>query len=176
MAQSLHWLIVLLVLMQFVVGFYAADLPVGIARLKLLTFHKSLGMTVFALVILRLLWRCYSPAPKLPAGMQSLQRLLAHSSHAALYGLLLTLPILGWLTSNASNLTVRWFFLFNLPNLTTPDPAVASLTKDLHHLGAWCLLALVILHVAAAFWHEFACHDGVLRRMLPLWMLPREGR
>ena len=176
MAQSLHWIIVLLVLLQFAVGAYAADLPVGIARLKLLTFHKSVGMTVFALVILRLLWRMYTPAPKLPPGMQPMQRLLAHSSHVALYGLLLTLPILGWLTSNASNLTVRWFFLFNLPNLTGPDPGVAELTKQLHHLGAWCLLALVCLHVAAAFWHEFARHDGVLRRMLPLWMLPREDR
>ena len=176
MAQSLHWLIVLLVLCQFVVGPYAADLPVGIERLKLLTFHKSLGMTVFALVILRLLWRLYSPAPRLPAGMQSLPRLLAHLSHAGMYGLLLVLPLLGWLTSNASNLTVRWFFLFNLPNLTAPEPSVANLTKELHELGAWCLLALVSLHVAAAFWHELVLKDGVLRRMLPLWMLPREGR
>jgi cytochrome b561 len=173
-AQSLHWLILLLVLIQFAVGIYAKDLPVGIERLKLLTFHKSMGITVFALVILRLLWRFYTPPPKLPAGMNPLERLLAHASHVALYGLLLTLPLLGWLTSNASNLTVRWFYLFNLPNLTGADRDLAKLTKDLHDLGAWCLLALVCLHVAAAFWHEFARHDGVLRRMLPLWMLPRE--
>lgn len=176
MAQSLHWIIVLLVLAQFCVGPYAADLPLGIERLKLLSFHKSLGITVFALVILRLLWRLYTPAPKLPAGMQPLQRFLAHFSHVALYGLLFTLPVLGWLTSNASNLTVRWFYLFNLPNLVAPDRDLAKLTKELHDAGAWCLLALVILHVAAAFWHEFARHDGVLRRMLPLWMLPREER
>ena len=176
MAQSLHWLIVLLVLTQFAVGAYAADLPVGIERLKYLTFHKSVGISVFALVILRLLWRWYSPAPKLPAGMQPLQRVLAHSSHVALYGLLLALPVLGWLTSNASNLTVRWFYLFNLPNLVAPDRDLAKLTKDMHDVGAWCLLALVCLHVAAAFWHEFARHDGVLRRMLPLWLLPQEER
>ena len=86
------------------------------------------------------------------------------------------MPVLGWLTSSASNLTVRWFFLFNLPNLTGPDPGIAKLTKDLHDLGAGCLLALVCLHVAAAFWHEFVLKDGVLRRMLPMWMLPRETR
>ena len=174
MAQLLHWLIVLLVLCQFVVGFYAQPLPVGIERLKMLTFHKSLGLTVFALVILRLLWRLYTPAPKLPAGMKPLERFGAHLSHATLYGLLLTLPILGWLTSNASNLTVRWFFTFNLPNLVNPDARLANLTKHLHDFGAWLLLAVVCLHVAAAFWHEFARRDGVLRRMLPLWMLPRE--
>lgn len=175
MAQSLHWLIVLLVLCQFVVGIYGKDLPVGIERLKLLSFHKSVGITVFALVILRLLWRFYTPPPKLPPGMKPLERFAAHFSHVALYGLLLVLPILGWLTSNASNLTVRWFYLFNLPNLMGPDRDIARLTKDLHDLGGWCLLALVCLHIAAAFWHEFARHDGVLRRMLPLWMLPREG-
>lgn len=175
MAQSLHWLIVLLVLCQFVVGIYGKDLPVGIERLKLLSFHKSVGITVFALVILRLLWRFYTPPPKLPPGMKPLERFGAHFSHVALYGLLLVLPILGWLTSNASNLTVRWFYLFNLPNLMGPDRDIARLTKNLHDLGAWCLLALVCLHIAAAFWHEFARHDGVLRRMLPLWMLPREG-
>jgi cytochrome b561 len=175
-SQSLHWLIVLLVLCQFVVGFYAQPLPLGIERLKLLTFHKSLGMTVFALMTLRLLWRLYVPAPKLPADMKPLERFLAHASHVTLYGLLLALPILGWLTSNASNLTVRWFYLFNLPNLTAPDRDFAKLTKELHDAGAWCLLVLVCLHIVAAFWHEFARHDGVLRRMLPLWMLPQEER
>ena len=172
MAQTLHWLIVLLVLCQFVVGFYAKPLPVGIERLKMLTLHKSVGITVFALVILRLLWRLYSPAPKLPAGMKSFERFGAHASHFMLYALLLVLPVLGWLTSNASNLTVRWFFTFNLPNLTSADPWLAKLTKNLHDLGAWLLLALVCLHIAAAFWHELVRKDGVLRRMLPLWMLP----
>ena len=71
-------------------------------------------------------------------------------------------------TSSASNLTVRWFFLFNLPNLTGPDPDLANLTKHLHEWGAWCLLALVCTHTSAAFWHEFVLKDGVLRRMLPL--------
>jgi cytochrome b561 len=171
-AQLLHWLIVLLVLSQFVVGFYAKPLPLGIERLKMLTFHKSVGITVFALVILRLLWRWYTPAPKLPTGMKPLERFGAHASHVLLYALLLVLPLLGWLTSNASNLTVRWFFTFNLPNLVGPDHGLAELTKHLHDLGAWLLLALVCLHIAAAFWHELVRKDGVLRRMLPLWMLP----
>jgi cytochrome b561 len=167
-AQALHWLILLLVIGQFVVGTTAADLPVGIERLKLLTLHKSLGVTTFALVLVRLAWRAYSPAPPLPATMQTWQKRAAEASHVLLYGLLLVLPILGWISSSASNLTVRWFFLVNLPNLTGPDPALARLTKLLHEGGAWCLLALVCVHAGAAFWHELVLKDGVLRRMLPL--------
>src|SRR5579859_1021188 len=167
-AQTLHWLILLLVIGQFVVGTTAADLPVGIERLKLLTLHKSLGVTTFALVLARLAWRAYSPAPPLPTGMPAWQKRAANASHVLLYGLLLVLPILGWISSSASNLTVRWFFLVNLPNVTGPDPALATLTKHLHETGAWCLLALVCLHAGAAFWHELVLKDGVLRRMLPL--------
>ena len=168
MAQLLHWVIVLLVLGQFVIGFYAKPLPVGIERLQLLTLHKSLGITTFALVLLRVAWRFYTPAPALPTSMGRWQMRAAHLSHVLLYGLLLVLPILGWLTSNASNLTVRWFFLFNLPTLTGPDRELARVTKDLHDAGAWLLLAVVCAHVAAAFWHELVLKDGVLRRMLPL--------
>ncbi|HEY1992257.1 MAG TPA: cytochrome b/b6 domain-containing protein, partial [Gammaproteobacteria bacterium] len=64
--------------------------------------------------------------------------------------------------------TVRWFHLFNLPNLVSPDRELARITKDLHDAGAWLLLALVCAHMAAAFWHELVLKDGVLRRMLPL--------
>lgn len=168
MAQALHWIIVLLVLCQFVIGFYAKPLPVGIERLQLLTFHKSLGLTTFALVLIRVAWRFYTPPPLLPASMQRWQQRLAQLSHLLLYGLLLALPILGWLTSNASNLTVRWFFLFNLPNLTGPDRELARITKDLHDAGAWLLLATVCVHVSAALWHALVLKDDVFRRMLPL--------
>jgi len=166
-AQAFHWIIVLLVLAQFVIGVDAHGMPVSLLRLKLLTLHKSIGVTVFALVVLRLAWRMYSPAPPLPANMSAWQRLVAHLSHGLLYGLLLVLPLIGWIASSASNLTVRWFFLFNLPNPVNPDPALASFAKGLHMTLAWLLLALVCLHVAAAFWHEFKLKDGVLRRMLP---------
>jgi cytochrome b561 len=166
-AQAFHWLIVLLVLAQFVVGFTVHGTPVSLERLKLLTLHKSIGVTVFTLVVLRLAWRLHSPAPALPAHMSRRQRFLAHGSHTLLYVLLLSMPIVGWIASSASNLTVRWFFLFNLPNLVDPDPALAAFAKGLHGVMAWLLLALVILHVAAAFWHELKLKDGVLRRMLP---------
>lgn len=167
-AQTLHWTVVLLVAVQFYLGVTAHDLPVSLLRLKLLVWHKSLGITIFMLVLLRLAWRLYSPAPALPATLQGLQRTIAHVSHLLLYALLLVMPVVGWISSSASNLTVKWFFLVELPNLVQPDPELAKLSKEVHMFMAWCLLALVTLHAAAAFWHELVLKDGVLKRMLPL--------
>jgi len=161
---------------QFALGITAHGLPVSLERLKLLTWHKSLGITVFALVLVRLAWRGFSPAPPLPADMNPLQRHLAHLSHTLLYVLLLSMPVVGWISSSASNLTVKWFFLVTLPNLVKPDPPLAELAKGLHIAMAWLLLATVSVHAAAALWHELVLKDNVLRRMLPLPLhkAPRE--
>lgn len=167
-AQLFHWTIVVLVLGQFILGLDVHGMPVSILRLKLLVWHKSLGATVFALVVLRLLWRWYTPAPPLPAGMTPRHRRLAQAGHATLYILLLVMPLIGWISSSASNLTVNWFFLVKLPNLVGPDPQLAEAAKELHMALSWVLLATVIGHVAAAFWHELVLKDGLLSRMLPL--------
>lgn len=172
-AQSLHWLIVLLVAIQFVLGVTAHDLPISLERLVLLTRHKAFGMTILMLILLRLAWRLYSPPPALPAGMARLQQRLAELSHILLYILLLTMPVIGWLSSSASNLTVSWFGLFHFPNLVGPDPALAKSMKALHIGMAWVLLALISVHAAAALWHQFIRKDGVLLRMLPHW--PHQG-
>ena len=172
-SQALHWLIVLLVAVQFTLGFMAHNLPISLERLVLLTRHKAFGMTILMLMVLRLLWRLYSPPPPLPVGMGALQKRLAHMSHVLLYILLLTMPVVGWLTSSASNLTVSWFGLFPFPNLVGPDPDLAKSLKALHMAMAWVLLALITVHVSAAIWHQTARKDGVLLRMLPHW--PKEG-
>lgn len=167
-AQALHWAVVLLVALQFPLGITAHGLPLSLLRLKLLVWHKSIGMTVFALMLVRLGWRLYTPAPALPPTLQGRQRQLAHVSHWLLYALLLVMPLVGWITSSASNLTVTWFGLFRFPDLVAPDKALAEAAKDTHIALSWLLLALIGLHVTATFWHEFKLKDGVLRRMLPL--------
>ena len=167
-AQLLHWTVVALVITQFVLGFTAADMPISLQRLVLLARHKSFGMTILALVLLRLLWRWLSPPPALPQGMPSMQKLAAHGSHALLYLLLVAMPIVGWITSSASHLTVSWFGLFAFPNLVGPDPGLAKLAKATHEAMAWALLVIASLHALAALWHHFVQKDNVLRRMLPL--------
>ncbi len=170
-AQTLHWLIAALVIVQFVLGVKAAGLPLSLERLILLARHKSLGLTLFALVILRLAWRIYSPPPPQPS--QAPLRTAAQLSHGLLYALLLAMPIIGWLLSSASSLTVSWFGLFSLPNPVIPDRRLAHWMLLTHQTMAWLLLAVIILHIGAAFWHHFILKDNVLTRMLPF---TRRGR
>ena len=172
-AQGLHWIIVALVIVQFSLGWLADDLPISMRRLVLLSRHKSFGMTLFMLMMLRLGWRLYSPPPPLPEGMPRLQRQAAKANHGLLYGLLFALPIVGWLSSSASNLTVSYFGLFTWPDLVAADEALAQTLKVVHRILGWILLAGIGLHVFAAVWHQFWRHDTVLLRMLPL---PRRWR
>lgn len=166
-SQTLHWLIVILVLLQFLLGFKAHGLPVSLERLMLLARHKSIGITILLLMILRVAWRLYSPPPGLPSGTAPIPAIAAHISHGLLYALLLLMPLVGWLLSSASNLTVSWFGWVSLPNLVAPNHRLAHRLLLTHESMAWLLLALVIGHIGAALWHHFVVRDSVLLRMLP---------
>ena len=166
-SQTLHWVIVVLVFTQFVIGSIAADLPLGMQRLIWLSRHKSIGMTIFVLVILRLLWRWLNPVPRPPVQMPGYEQKLARISHGLFYVLLLCMPIAGWIHSSASNLTVSWFGLFTWPDLTGPDKYIAHLAGEIHEGLAWGLFALIGVHIAAALRHHFILRDDVLIRMLP---------
>lgn len=172
-AQTLHWLIVALVIVQFISGIEAHGLPVSLERLILLARHKSIGISIFVLMLLRLGWRIYSPPPRLPENTRPLVTVAARASHGLLYALLLLMPPVGWLLSSASNLSVSWFGWVALPNLLQPDRQLAYWLLLTHQSMAWLLLALIALHVAAALWHHFMLRDGVLLRMLPF---ARTGR
>lgn len=167
-AQTLHWAIVALVAVQVVLGITGAGLPVGMERLITLSRHKSLGMTIFALMAARLAWRLVNPVPALPAQLPRVEQRLARCAHWLLYGLLLAMPVAGWISSSASNLTVSWFGLFTFPDLVETDKALAVSAKAWHRGMAWLLIAMVSLHALAALRHHFVLKDSVLLRMLPL--------
>jgi cytochrome b561 len=166
-AQTLHWLVAALIITQFVLASMAEDLPLGAHKLGLLARHKSVGMTVLMLAVLRLMWRLFHPAPPLPAGMSRLERFGAHVSHYALYVLLFAMPLSGWLMSSAKNYSVSWFSLFTWPNLIAPNETAFDFLKGTHQILATALFWLAILHVLAALKHHFWNKDDVLRRMLP---------
>ncbi|MDE2273686.1 MAG: cytochrome b [Gammaproteobacteria bacterium] len=175
-AQAFHWVIVVLVVAQFVLGFMAHGLPISLERLVLLARHKSIGITIFVLVVLRLVWRLYSRPPPLPPSPHPLFDTAARVSHGLLYALLLAMPPVGWLYSSASHLTVAWFGLFSLRNLVGPDKRLAQALLLTHESMAWLLLATVTLHVLAALWHHFLLKDSVLLRMLPFTRIHERKR
>ncbi|MBK3868486.1 cytochrome B [Pseudomonas stutzeri] len=163
---ALHWLMVLLI-----VGVYATiELKGNFAkgsepRELLKQWHFMLGLTVFALVWLRLLARWLRPAPTPVAGA-TWEHVLASLMHLALYALMIGLPLLGWLTLSAAGKPIPFFGL-ELPALIGPDEALAGDFKELHEtvgvLGYW----LIGLHAAAALFHQYVRRDGTLLRMLP---------
>lgn len=168
-AQLFHWLIAGLVFVQATIGIHASDLPIGIARLKWLSRHKAIGITVLGLVLIRLGWRCLNRAPQLPVSMPPWERRTALATHWLLYGFLLLAPISGWLHASAAGLSVTWFGLFKVPDLLAKNAAVAPYFGDLHEVVVYTLIALVALHVFAALRHALLLRDGVMSRMLPRW-------
>ncbi len=171
-AQSLHWIIVALVITQFVLASIAGDLPLGLQKLAMLARHKSVGITILALVVIRVIWRWSNPTPALPDTLKPYERMLARVTHVGLYALLFAMPITGWLMSSARNFPVSWWGLVQLPDFVKPDKALYELMHDIHGLLAWILLATALLHAAAALKHHFVLKDDVLRRMLPFTRTP----
>ena len=166
-AQTFHWLIAALIVTQFTLAYLADDLPLGVHKLALLARHKSFGMTVLMLAILRLLWRLKNPPPLLPPGMTPLERSLARATHIAFYVLLLAMPLTGWLLSSAKNYSVSWFGVFTWPNLIAQNETAFDVLRTTHHILSYALLTIAVLHILAALKHHFWHKDPVLLRMLP---------
>lgn len=164
-SRALHWLIAALLIAMAYLGLSMTELPSGIDKLKTYALHKSLGITVLALVVLRLWWRWRAGAtPQAPGSRW--QRRAAQATHAALYVLMLAVPLSGWAFNSAANFALRWFGWFNLPRLLPADPALKAVFREAHEWLFWMLAALVLAHVAAALKHHFVDRDKVLARML----------
>ncbi|AKC87396.1 cytochrome b [Pseudoxanthomonas suwonensis] len=167
-SQLLHWTIAVLILAIGTVGLVMGELPRSPKWFWVYTLHKSLGLTVLALVLVRIAWRLYAGAcPPVP-GTPRWQARLASLTHAAIYGLILAMPLSGWLYDSASGLRpFRWFGLAEVPKLSPPNEALAGAMHSTHELLFWVLLALVAGHAGAALYHHFIRRDATLARMLP---------
>jgi cytochrome b561 len=165
-AQALHWGVVVLLVVQVTLGKIADGLPVGLERLVTMSRHKSFGITILGLAIIRLAWRWLDPPP-LPTRMPRWQEVAARLNHWALYVLLFALPLTGWLMSSAANRPASWFGLVQLPDFVAPDERLEEAFEAAHEFLVNALFALVGLHVAAALKHQFVDRDGLFLRMLP---------
>ena len=133
-AQGFHWLIAALIVVQFTLAWSADDLPLGARKLALLARHKSFGMTILMLAVLRLLWRLFHRPPDLPSGMTPVEKTLARATHALFYVLLFIMPLTGWMMSSAKNYSVSWFDQFTWPNLIGPNEQAFNLLRSTHHM------------------------------------------
>jgi len=167
-AIALHWLIAILIIGTFTLGWVMTDIP-GLTptKLRYFSWHKWAGVTVLALAALRLLWRLRSRPPAYPAHMPAWQRTVAHSLHALLYVLMFAVPLSGYFYSLAAGVPVVYFGLFPLPTLIEADAALKPTLGALHYWLNILLAALVAVHVLAAFKHLLLDCDGVMQRMLP---------
>lgn len=167
LAQLFHWSTVALVIALLAIAAYMTDLPLGPEKIQVYNLHKSLGVIVLALTLLRLVWRWISPPPPLPAGMADWEHRAAQASHLLLYLLLFAQPLTGIVHSWSANFPVVIFGTLTLPNLTGPNPGLKEILEETHHLMGWALCGLFLIHAGAALRHHFQLKDDVLRRMLP---------
>ncbi|MCB1960487.1 MAG: cytochrome b [Rhodocyclaceae bacterium] len=166
-AIALHWLIALGIIATFSLGLYMHELQLSPTKLKLYSWHKWAGVTLFMLALIRLGWRLTHSAPPLPASMPPLLRKAANAAHWALYALMFAIPLSGWLMSSAKGFQTVWFGVLPLPDLLAKDKALGDALKEVHETLNFTLLALVLAHTAAALKHHFIDRDSVLTRMLP---------
>lgn len=166
-AIALHWLVALMLLCSATLGLYMVDLQLSPAKLKLYSWHKWLGVTIFLVAAGRLFWRLTHPAPALPATVPVWQRRAAALTHALLYALLFVIPLSGWLMSSALGVQVVYFGVLPLPDLLEKDRALGEQLKLVHLALNLTLLGLVVLHAGAALKHHLLDRDEVLHRMLP---------
>ena len=167
-AVTLHWLIAALVVAQLVLGWWMIEIPkqpVGV-RAFWFNLHKSIGMTIALLVLVRVAWRARHPAPPLPAGVPIWQQRAAAISHALLYACLLGMPLAGFLGSTYSGYPIRYFGI-TLPTWGYKSDPLKAFFSAVHLGFAWVFMTLIAMHTAAALKHLLLDRDAVFWRMWP---------
>lgn len=174
-AIGLHWLIALGILSLVLMGVVMVQfsLPLAVSY-ELYQLHKSIGVSVLLLVVLRTLWRLSHGAPPLPASMAARQETAANVMHRLLYALMLWIPLTGWFLLSVSdeNHPFRFFGTFWWPEvplfgLLHRNPSTGNVVRIFHVYGGWIISAAVALHIVAALRHQFVHKDDILGRMLP---------
>jgi cytochrome b561 len=171
-AMILHWLIALLIVLNFAAAWISETLPRP-ERMQVMANHKSIGLTVLILTVARIVWRLMHRPPAFQRTLQPWERALATAVHSLFYFLMIGMPLTGWAMVSAGG-RVRVFGLFAVPALPVPTTDAAGDTfHDVHVKLAWLLLGLFVLHVLGALKHQFLDRDRTMGRMIPFLRAPR---
>ncbi len=163
----LHWLIAILIIAAFAMGWYMSDLKISPTKLKLYAWHKWLGVSIFGLVAFRLLIRLIKGVPDYPDTMRAREKQLSNIMHSLLYVLMFAVPLSGYLYTYAAGFPVVYLGFLELPAIISPHPEWKENLKELHEMLTTGMLVLVGIHFAAALKHHLINKDGILQRMLP---------
>jgi cytochrome b561 len=163
----LHWGVAALIFLAIAFGVTAIYTPRGPVRAELLALHKSIGVTVLALVVVRVLFRLALPTPNYVPPLSAFNLYASKLGHLGLYALMIALPISGYVHSSAGDHSFAWFGLFPVPQWVAPDKNLDELAGGAHYLLAWAIGVLLVGHIGAAIWHAAVKKDGVLARMWP---------
>jgi len=167
-ARAMHWFVaalaVMVVAFGWATGAAARNTP---ARGSLLLLHGSIGLTILAMMIVRILWRWRHPAPVLPPSLTRLEAALAHLTHFGLYLLFTGMPLAGYVNAAAQGHAVSLFGMVSIPPLLPIDLRLAQAAIAVHLVGQYLVYLLVAAHIAAALFHGIVRRDGVIERMLP---------
>ncbi|HTH61058.1 MAG TPA: cytochrome b [Paraburkholderia sp.] len=161
---TLHWLIALGIVALLALGLYMVSLPPKLPlKAVLMNLHKSLGLTVFLLVLIRIAARAARSAPPLPP-MRPWQRAAAHTTQGLLYVGMVAMPVTGYLGSSFNRFGTR-FWGIALPKWGWDDPTLRKIFFGFHQIYAWVMIALIALHILGALKHQLIDHDNLLARM-----------
>jgi cytochrome b561 len=165
-AKVFHWLVVALLLVQYLIGWLMPDLHRGMKPGAAMTFHLSVGMTILVLIVLRFAWRLTHPvAPE--SSLPPWQRLSSEAVHWLLYALVLTTTVTGWLFASFRGWSISFLYLAPMPMLASDNAAAGKAIDGLHQAMEWALLVVIGIHVASALAHIFIYRDRIMQRMLP---------
>ena len=173
-AKALHWAMAVLIFIMFVLGWVAVAYPLSPTKLDLFIWHKSIGLSLLALVCVRLIWRLVNTTPSPPVAVSHLEHTLARLGHATLYVLMIMMPVSGYVINSTADFGFRFFGWARVPNLIPPNKAWQETAETVHFVLFLIFVAVIVIHIAAALRHHFVRNNNVLTRMLPSSLTPHE--
>lgn len=165
-SRLLHWIMAMGLIGNLIYGKIIDGMPLSPGKLGALKLHKSIGMTLLLLVVIRLIWLLVRPRPAPLEGIKRWQLRLSKLSHELLYLCMIVMPMSGWVINSAANVPMSWFGLFQLPNILGPDDSIKQTASTIHEITAWVFIGLITVHIMAALYHHVVLKDSTLKRMI----------
>ena len=163
-SKNFHWIMAVIILLNFTIGVFMGDLEKGPLRFFLFNFHKSLGILILVLIIVRLLWRISNLVPN-PLSENNLLNKTAKFVHYFFYFILLVVTFSGWTYSSARGGPINIFGLFSVPALVEKNEEIGKIARNIHGISVYVFIAFLALHILASLYHHFFLKDKTLKRM-----------